>query len=173
MDIITKFTIASDEGMDVLSFLTKELAREKFSNLLEPSILTTYIENNFNEKTLVTELNSMSSQWLVVYADHKPAGYARITTKGKKILLLEHKRVIRIADFAVLKEYSEIEIKKSLFEKCLSICKHYEAIWINEYLSNPFIDFFESKGFERQPKTCQLDELALPSVCLVYLNDAT
>lgn len=171
MDIITKFTVASGEGIDVLLFLTKKQAEEKFSGLLEPSIIDTYVTDNFSEKMLITDLNSMSNQWLVVYADRKPAGYARITSKGKKPLSLAHKRAIRIADFAVLKEYSAIEIKKSLFEKCLSVCRHYEAVWINEHLSNPFIDFFENKGFEKQSETCQLDELALPSVCLVYLND--
>ncbi|WP_286857370.1 MULTISPECIES: N-acetyltransferase [Sphingobacterium] len=172
MNIITRFTVASDEGIDVLLFLTKKLAEEKFLGLLEPDILATYIAQDFNKKTLVTELNSMSSQWLVVYADRKPVGYARVTSKGKKPVLLENKRAIRIADFAILKEYSAIEIKKALFEKCLSICKHLDGVWINEYFSNPCIDFFENHGFVRQPEAYLLDELELPSVSLVRSNNA-
>jgi len=171
MNIITKFTIASDEGMDVLMFLTKKLAEEKFLGLLEPDRLATYITNNFNEKTLVTELNSMSSQWLVVYVDQKPVGYARVTSKGKKPISLENKRAIRIADFAILKEYSATEIRQTLFEKCLSISRHLDGVWINEYIPNPFIEFFEDNGFARQAETCLSDELELPSICLVRLNN--
>lgn len=174
MDIITKFTVASDQGINVLLFLTQKLAAEKYAELLEPDVLAAYIANNFNKKALIAEINNMSNQWLVVYADDTPAGYVKITTKGQRPLLPhEYRRLIRIADFAVLQEYSTSpEIKQSLFDKCLSVCKSYEAIWINEYLSNSFIDFFESQGFSKHAHTSQSDEISLPSVCLIYLNDA-
>jgi len=44
-------------------------------------VLKNYIAENFSEKNLLVEGNSMSNQWLVVYADDEPAGYARITSK--------------------------------------------------------------------------------------------
>lgn len=172
MNIITKFTIATDEGIDIMLVLTKELAEEKFSFNLDQKMLEAYINKHFNTKQLVAEMNDLSNQWLVVYVDNHPAGYAKVTSNGKKPHSLENKRAVRIADFAVLKKYSAIEIKKTLLEKCLSISKHLEGVWINEYLSNPVIEFFESNGFVRQPETYQLEELELPSVCLVRLNDA-
>lgn len=171
MNIITKFTVASDEGINTLTTLTKDLAKEKLSSILDQKMLEAYINKHFNTKQLVAELNDLSNQWLVVYADNHPAGYAKITSYGKKPQSLENKRAIRIADFAVLKKYSAIEIKKTLFEKCLSVCKHLEGVWINEYLSSPFIEFFESNGFARQLETCRQDDLELPSICLVRLND--
>lgn len=172
MNIITKFTVASDQGIDTLTAITKDLAKEKFSSILDQKMLEAYINKQFNTKQLVAEMNDLSNQWLVVYADNHPAGYAKITPGGKKPQSLENKRAVRIADFAVLEKYSAIEIKKALFEKCLSVCKHLEGVWINEYLSSPLIEFFESYGFARQLETCRLDELELPSVCLVWLNDA-
>ena len=167
MNIITKFTVATEQGMDTLLMLTRELAIEKFSSMLDRQTLADYVAANFNRQTLVTELNSMSNQWLVTYVDDNPAGYARITLKGKKPLSLDRKRVIRIADFGVLKKYPEKEISDSLLEKCFTVCKPYEGVWINEYIQNPLIELFESKGFVRQPEAFQLDELPLESVCLI------
>ncbi|WP_343692089.1 N-acetyltransferase [Chitinophaga sp.] len=171
MDIITKFIIATDEGKGVILSLTRELAKEKFSSILEQKILEEYIDKHFNKKQLVAEMNDLSNQWLVVYVDNNPAGYAKITSKGEKPRSLENKRAARIADLAILTKYPEVEVKHSLLDKCLLVCKHHEGIWINEYAANPLIDFFESKGFERQPEASRLDDLALPSVYLVYFND--
>lgn len=169
MRIITKFTVANEQGLNALFGLTKELAIEKFSCLISQQVLEKYIVDNFNEQTLVTELNDWSNKWLVVYADNQPAGYARITTKGKKPPVLDQQRAVRIADFGVLNSYSDPAVKGSLFEKCLTVCQSYEGVrvWINEYIENPFIELFESRGFSRQQAVYQLDELPLASVCLI------
>lgn len=169
MKITTKFTIATEEGTRMLSMLAKDLANEKFSSVLDQKSIESYIEKEFNTKYLVSEMNSMSNQWLTVYVDDNIAGYAKITSKGKPPLIFKNKRILRVADFAILRKYPEDEVKESLFEKCLSVCKSVEGIWINEFLENPIISFFESKGFEKQPEKSQHDELGLPSICLVYL----
>lgn len=84
MNIITKFTLSTKPGIDVLLMLTKALAIEKYSSILEEKLLTRYIAQNFNKEALIAETNNMSNQWLVVYVDDQPAGYARITSKGKR-----------------------------------------------------------------------------------------
>jgi ribosomal protein S18 acetylase RimI-like enzyme len=167
MNIITKFTVATEQGMNVLLTLTRELAMEKFSSLMEQKLIDSYISKNFNQQTLINELNSMSNQWLVTYVDDNPAGYARITSKGKRPSVLDGKRAIRIADFGISKKYQDPTISNTLLEKCLNVCKPYEGIWINEYAQNPVIKLFENKGFARQKEPCQLDELPLASVCLI------
>jgi hypothetical protein len=163
MNINTKFTVATDEGTRVLDVLTKELATEKFTNLLDKEALAIYISDKFNLKVLVDELNSMSNQWLVVYVDDIAAGYARITTQGKKIAVLEGKRVVRIADFGVLEQYRNDEVVNSLLNKCIQVCRSYEGIWINEYTESPLISSFEAKGFVQQEGDCQYDDLQLKS----------
>lgn len=165
--IITKFTIATQQGMDALLYLTQTIAREKFLPLLTQKQVENYLSENFNEKALMAEVNSMSNQWLVVYADDKPAGFARITSKGERPRQIAQNRIIRIADFGIIKEYADPAIRQSLFDKCLAVCKSYEAIWINEYVENPFIGFFESEGFAKQDEKSQLHELPLQSVCLI------
>ncbi|MFD2555296.1 GNAT family N-acetyltransferase [Sphingobacterium tabacisoli] len=164
MNINTKFTVATDEGTRVLDVLTKELAIEKFTHLLDKETLVDYISDRFNLKVLVDELNSMSNQWLVVYVDDIAAGYARITTQGKKIAILEGKRVVRIADFGVLEKYHSNEVMNSLLDKCIQVCRSYEGIWINEYIESPLISSFEAKGFVQQHEgDNQHDDLPLKS----------
>jgi hypothetical protein len=167
MKITTEFTVASVRGMDILRMLTRQLAIEKFSSLLQQPEIDAYLLNHCNEKTLLNEVNSMSNQWIVAYADNLPVGYATITSKGRKPSVLDQKRAIRIANAGVLHQWSDPAIINALLEKCLTVCKSYQGIWISEYIGNPLIKNFEDKGFVKQKGDWQMDELSLPSVCLV------
>ncbi|WP_400262647.1 N-acetyltransferase [Sphingobacterium sp. SG20118] len=170
MKITIKFTVATEEGLEALLKLTRAIAIEKFSKYLEPQLMEEYIQTNFNDKALVVELNSMSNQWLIAYVDNIPAGFVQITSKGVRPSSLERKRAIRIANFGVLKKYVDSGIEKVLLEKSLIVCKPYEAIWINEYIQNPLIGLFESRGFVRQKEIYELDELPLNSLYLIALK---
>lgn len=167
MNIITKFTVVTEQGMDALLLLTNAIAKEKFTGQLAADTLDTYISNHFTEQVLIVEVNSMSNQWLVTYADNEPAGYARITSKGERPEIEGLDRIIRIADFGVLSKFSGAGIKEALIEKCLSVCKAYQAVWINEYAGNPLIPFFENHDFIKQNELHQSDELPLASVLLI------
>jgi len=171
MNIVTKFAIATDESTDVLLQLTRELAKEKFASILDINTLTEYIDGQYNRKYLVSELNNISNQWLVVYVDDIAVGYTKITSRGKVPSLLTNMRALRIADFSILEKYPEPEIRESLFTKCLSLCRHTKGVWINEYIGNPMIEFFKSKGFIQQADDYEFDEIALPSVCLIRMNE--
>lgn len=173
MEIITKFTIATDEGTAMLFDLTRKLANEKFSSLVHQNVLNEYIENTFNKKKLIVDMNDLGNQWLTVYVDHIAVGYAKITSKGKRPQILENKRSVRISDFAILSEYNEEAVIDSLFNRCIAVSKNREGVWVNAYLENPYISFFENKGFVKQPEKYQHEELALPSVCLVSMNDSS
>ncbi|MBO9202844.1 MULTISPECIES: GNAT family N-acetyltransferase [Niastella] len=165
--IVTRFCIGTEQGQGTLLFLGKETANEKYTGNVPPSTLTAFIEDNFSYQVLDAEMNSMSNQFLVVYADGIPAGYARITSKGERPEIFKGKSVIRIADFSVLKKYNEIEVKKSLFEKCLSVCGLHQIIWISEYDQNPDLDFFASYGFVKNTTVTGANELGLPLVYMV------
>lgn len=169
MNIVTKFVIATDQGIETLLTLTRQLAIEKYSAVVDPQILDRYITENYHRKALIDELNSMSNQWLVVYADNAPAGYARITTRGKKPQLLDGKRSIRIADFGILNAFPATAVRDSLLEKCLTVCRSHQGvqIWLNEHVESPWIQMFENNGFTRIQDACTLDELPLQSVCLI------
>lgn len=166
-EIITKFTVASVQGINALIYLTQTIAREKFLSLLPKEQIENYLSENFSVKTLTDEVNSISNQWLIAYSNENPVGFARITSKGQRPEKIANKRAVRIADFGIIKEFSAPLVRQSLFNSCITVCKSYEAIWINEYLENPFINFFESEGFIRQDAPGELFELPLQSVYLV------
>jgi hypothetical protein len=170
MNIITKFTVATEQGIEALLMLTKTLAEQKFAQLLEPVELERYIIENFNAQTLVSEINSMSNQWLVVYVDEQPMGYARITSKGRKPIAVEGKRAIRIADFGVCQHQAQQQILTSLIDKCLTVCSIYEATWINEPVESSLTELFEQKGFIRQPGIGRFDGLPLESALYLKIN---
>lgn len=170
MNIITKFTVATEQGIEALLTLTKALAVQKFAQLVEPVELECYIIENFNVQTLVSEINSMSNQWLVVYVDDQPMGYARITSKGEKPIVVGGKRAIRVADFGVCHHQAQQQIMTSLFDKCLAVCSTYEAIWINEPEESSLTRLFEQKGFIRQSGMSRFDGLPLESALYLKIN---
>jgi hypothetical protein len=165
--IITKFTIGTEQGIKNLLFITSATAREKFVGKVPDRELEDYISMNFNKDALMIELNSMSNQYLMVYADDEPAGYARVTSKGARPELFDGKTLARIADFGVLAEYNDPLITKSLFEKCLSISTSQQIVWISEYETNPYLNFFESYGFKRNDDIIAPQELPLSPVYLI------
>lgn len=147
--ITTKFTIGTEQGINALLFLSAALAREQFSGKVPNLELEKYISTNFNKDMLMEELNSMSNQYLIVYADDEPVGYARVTSKGVRPEIFDGKTLARIADYGVLAGYNDPLITQSLFEKCLAISTMQQVIWISEYDTNPYLEFFESYGFKR------------------------
>lgn len=170
MKIETKFIIGNKQGIDTLAFVAVATARQKFTGKIPDRELDEYISTNFNAEVLMTELNSLSNEYLIVYQEGQPAGYARVTTKGTRPAIFDGKTMARIANFNVLKEYSEESVVKSLFEKCLSLSARRQFIWTVAYESDPFISVFESYGFKRNIALSVSKELNLPGVCLVKEN---
>jgi hypothetical protein len=170
MNIVTKFVLATDEFVDTLLELIKELKAEKFSSIVDQVSLRNYMENYYNRKCFISEMNNMSNQWFVVYVDDKKEGDAKVTFRGKAPQSLTNRRAIRIGDFLILKKFTQPEILGRLYQKCLSISKYVYGIWINEYLGSPMVDFFEIKGFLRQPEDWKFDQIALWSACSIHMN---
>ena len=165
--IVTKFTIGTDDGINALLFLTSATAREKYRGKVPDQELEDYISEKFNKEVLMMELNSLSNQYLIVYADDEPAGYARVTSKGARPDFFGGKTLIRIADFGVLAKYDDPLVIKSLFDKCISITNMQQMVWISEWENSPYLDFFESYGFKKNTKITASYPLSLPAVYLV------
>jgi len=171
--IVTKFAIGSDQDINTLLFIGVASAKEKYADKVPVDQLEAYLQSNFNDKVLHDEVNDMSNQYLVVYSDDEPAGYARITSKGKRPEIFSKKTVIRIADFGILKKFTDVQIKKDLFEKCLSVCNKQQIVWISEYNGNPDLEFFESYGFRKNTTIDGSNELSLTPVYLVKEKDVS
>lgn len=167
MKIETKFVIGNKQGIDTLAFVVVATARQKFTGKISDQQLDDFISANFNPDVLMIELNSLSNQYLIVYQEGLPAGYARVTSKGTRPPMFDGKTLARIADFNVLEEYRDNAVIKLLFEKCLSLTARQQVVWINEYEFDPFLAFFENYGFKRNNDIALSKELPLTSVSLV------
>jgi hypothetical protein len=165
--IETSFCIGTDQCKQTLSFISAATAREKYAGKVTPAQIKDYIQKKFSTGALHVDMNSLSNQFLVVYVDGEVAGYARLTSKGSRPEMLNGKSIIRIADFAVLKKFDDIQVKKNLFEKCLSACGVRQIVWMSEYDQNPDLDLFTSYGFVKNTAVTGLDELGLPLVYLI------
>lgn len=146
--VITKFKVATEDAISELLYLTRTIALEKYAHLVNEEVMEDYIFRHYNDKQIIDEMNSFGNQWLVVYVDELAAGYAFVTTQGKRPELLEDKKAVCIADFCILKEYLSSEAKQSLLNKCLTISKGYESLWLREQIDSPLISFFEAHGLQ-------------------------
>lgn len=169
--IVTKFTIGTEQGISTILSIGVETAWESYTGRAPEDQLAAYIRDSFNDEVLHVEMNSMSNQFLVVYADDEPAGYARITTKGERPEIFHNKTVARIADFAVLNKFDDVRIKENLFEKCLAVSNMQQVVWMSEYSDNADLAFFESYGFRRNTEIEDTHKLDLNWVYLVKENE--
>jgi hypothetical protein len=169
--IVTNSCIGTEQDLKLLMHIGAAAARERYAEKVPVDQLETYIQDNFNYHALRIEANSMANQFLVVWANGEVAGYARVTTKGQRPEMLHGKSVIRIADFRVLERFSEIAVKRSLFEKCLCLCNAQQITWISEFSENADMVFFESYGFVSNKDMMGTNDLGLPVVYLLRARE--
>jgi hypothetical protein len=165
--IVTKFMIGTEQGRDTIAFIGAATTREKYRGKVAEDQLETFIRNKFDNDVLHAEMNNLSNQYIVVYADGVPAGYARVTSKGIRPQIFAKRTLVRIADFRVLDKFNELKIKKSLFDKCVSVCNAQQVIWISECRDNTDLGFFESYGFKKNEEIDEPHELGLNATYMV------
>lgn len=148
MEIISKFVIGSDKG--VSDFLNVKINSfiHLHKDFIKEEEIKIYIEEHFDERKIINELNDLSNQLIITYKENLPVAYCMIKSGSRHSAFPQEKRTTEI-DFAILPEYNLDEIKTSLFTKLLSAAKFTDIIWINVLQNNHIIgDFLRTKGFE-------------------------
>lgn len=170
--IKTKFTIASEEGVALLQMLGEKRGQEKYGELLDVSQLENYLFDKFNTATVISNLNTFSNQLIVVYVEDQPAGYAYLSGYGAVPEELKDKRVVHLEDFEILQAYKESGAQEILLEKCLNVCKSYEALKITEKAdAKGMISFYEQYGFQQKvSEVISIAGVNFPSVILIKEN---
>lgn len=173
--IKTKFTVASEEGIAVLQYLGETRGYEKYGTILNEEQLADYLFDHYNRDTIISNLNTFSNQLIVVYKEEKPAGFAYLTGKGAVSEPFSARRVFHIGAFEILNAFRESEVMEALMEKCMVICKSYDAIQlIEQEAETEMIAFYEKHGFHQ--RTSQLSVVAgvsVPSLILIRENNRT
>ncbi|WP_316840405.1 GNAT family N-acetyltransferase [Pedobacter gandavensis] len=170
--IKTKFSVASEEGIAVLQMLGEKRGQEKYTGLLNTSQLEEYLFEKFNTPTIISNLNTFSNQLIIVYVEDQPAGYAYLSGNGTVPEAFKDKRLIHLEDFEVLDAYKSTGAREILLEKCLNVCKSYEALKIIENAeAGDNIAFYEQYGFQQSGSAViNIAGFNLPSLILIKTN---
>lgn len=170
--IRTKFTIASEEGLDLYQFLGVKRTKEKYADLVPDADVELFIQAQFARERLLSDLNTFSNQLLIAYVNEEPAAYAFLKGNGQVPAILEGKRTICIDQFEVLDEFDTDEVGAVLLEKCTGICKSYEAIWSVVTTGSPGIELlYGNHGFSLNARQeYQIHQFPVPAALWIREN---
>lgn len=147
MSIISKFTIATEEGLAVLFQLREAQIRNLYTSSTDTASLNQYISQQLDHKETILELNDLSTQMLTVYNKEVPAGYVMIKQVDQPTVLAD-KKVINLASFYIEPNQNQEEVSASLWNKTLSLTRQYDAIWLEVLQHDPLLPYFKAWGFE-------------------------
>lgn len=147
MSIISKFTIATEEGLAVLFQLREAQIRNLYTSSMDTASLNQYIAQQLDHKETILELNDLSTQMLTVYNKEIPAGYVMIKQVDQPAILAD-KKVINLASFYIEPNQNQEEVRASLWNKTLSLTRQYDAIWLEVLQHDPLLPYFKAWGFE-------------------------
>lgn len=147
MDIVSKFAVASEQGIDTLFRLSEARYRHIYGKMVPKDELHRFLEQQLNFRDAVNELNALGNQMVILEVDKNPVGVALIKQSHVFPEVLEGRRIRTCALFYILPEHDTEESRRSLWEKCLSICTNLDAVWLEVHQDDPLVPFFKSNGF--------------------------
>ncbi|MGE8555847.1 MAG: hypothetical protein ACN6OB_18155 [Chryseobacterium jejuense] len=145
MEIVSKFTIGSDEGVDDLFTVIKSSLHSTYKELISEEEIKQYIEN-WDPRKMINELNNLSNQLIITYAGQKPIGYGIVKSGSGHSASPEGKRFTEL-NFVILKEYNTSETRESLWKKCKAAASFTDIIWTNILTEDPLLEFLKESGF--------------------------
>lgn len=146
MDIISKFTVGSEEGISDLITIIDSSVYTLYKDFVSEEQIKKYIHNDIDPRKMINDLNDLSNQLIMTYADQKPIGYSIIKSGSLHPGIPEGKRATEIS-FVILSEFDTPEIRQSLWKKCRSAVSFTDIIWINMLDHDPLAAFFKESGF--------------------------
>lgn len=168
MNIISKFAVGSDEGIDQLFSLREHQLKDMYENLLGSQELENYMKKDLDHRTTVNDLNDLSTQLIMTFIENKPVGYIIMKNSYDQPKFLADKKAIQIKSFFILSEYDSIETRQSLWKKCFSITRSYNH-WIELPQNDPSISFLERCEFKIIEQS-KMKPFGIPSHIMVRLN---
>lgn len=146
MEIISKFTVGSEEGISDLISIIDSSVYSLHKGFVPEEEIQKYIKNEIDPRKMINDLNNLSNQLIMTYADQKPVGYSIIKSGTAYSGISDGKRATEIS-FVILPEFDSPEIRQSLWKKCRSAVSFTELIWVNMLAHDPLIDFLKETGF--------------------------
>jgi ribosomal protein S18 acetylase RimI-like enzyme len=124
---------------------------DTFAEVNSKSDMDLYLQKNFNEAQVMSEVADADNTFLIAEFNGKAAGYAKLR-KGVPPAELESKHVIELERLYAMREFIGKSVGKQLMESCLSMAKEqgYSMLWLGVWEHNHrAIAFYEKCGFEK------------------------
>lgn len=145
MEIISKFTVGSEEGISDLIAIIDSSVYTLHKDFISEEDIQKY-SNQIDPRKMINDLNDLSNQLIMTYADQRPVGYSIIKSGSLYPGIAEGKRATEIS-FAIISEFNTPEIRQSLWKKCRSSVSFTDVIWINILAHDPLLEFLKESGF--------------------------
>lgn len=145
MEIISKFTVGSEEGISDLIAIIDSSVYTLHKDFVSEEDIQKY-SKQIDPRKMINDLNDLSNQLIMTYADQKPVGYSIIKSGSLYPGIAEGKRATEIS-FAIISEFNTPEIRQSLWKKCRSAVSFTNVIWINILAHDPLLEFLKESGF--------------------------
>ncbi|MET3037688.1 hypothetical protein ABXT08_16425 [Chryseobacterium sp. NRRL B-14859] len=146
MEIISKFTVGSEEGISDLITIIDSSVYSLHKDFVSEDDIKSYINNEIDPRRMINELNNLSNQLVMTYADQRPVGYSIIKSGSVYPGIPEGKRATEIS-FVIIPDLDTPEIRQSLWKKCRAAVSFTDEIWINMLTHDPLLDFLKENGF--------------------------
>lgn len=146
MDIISKFTVGSEEGISDLITIIDSSVYALHKDFISEENIKKYIHNEINPRKMINDLNDLSNQLIMTYADQKPVGYSIIKSGSLHPGIPDGKRATEIS-FVILSAFDSPETRQSLWKKCRSAASFTDILWANMLDHDPLSEFLKESGF--------------------------
>ncbi|MCS3531714.1 hypothetical protein [Chryseobacterium sp. JUb7] len=165
MEIVSKFVVGSDEGVADFFAVEKPSFLNLYKEFVSEKDMQCYIDEHFDVREKINELNNLSNQLIITYQDNTPVGYGLLKGGSRHPKFSEEKRTTEMV-FAILPQYHFPEIQQSLWNKCFSAAKLTDVIWTNVLKHDPLLHFLKKMGFN-DVEDSHTNPFSLPSSTLV------
>lgn len=92
MNLISKFVVASEYGIDLLLDLKETELKNLYKDIIDEARLNAFLENELNRRATINYLNDLSTQLIIVFEDEKALGYTIVENSYERPSVLEDKK---------------------------------------------------------------------------------
>lgn len=163
MDIISKFTVGSDEGVADLLAVKTTAINNLYQERVPEEEIKNYIES-LNSRKMINELNDLSNQLIITYLNEKPVACSILKSGSAYPGYSEEKRITEL-NFVILQEHDTPEVRQSLWKKTRSAIAFTDIVWMNIVTHDPLLEFMKESGFS-VAEDITMEPFSLPAYLL-------
>lgn len=143
--------LATSGDVQLLAGLGVQTFYDTFAEVNTKSDMDLYLQKNFNEAQVTSELNDADNTFLIAESNGMAAGYAKLR-RSTAPEDLKGQNAIELERLYASREFIGKSVGKLLMERCLSMAKEqrFGTVWLGVWEHNHrAIAFYEKCGFER------------------------